>query len=85
MVGRVLAEIPKGKGVAGTSTADIADSVLAALTAAMSLPSEQVPAEADNFRRTVLVDCEVAQTRQSEPNPATAGTTRKFLEALDAT
>ncbi|WP_159104233.1 hypothetical protein [Streptomyces sp. CdTB01] len=81
----MLAEIPKGKGVAGTCTADIADSVLPGLTAAMSLPSEQVPAEADNFRRNVLVACEAAQTRQSEPTPATAETTRKFLEALDAT
>ncbi|MEU9394142.1 hypothetical protein AB0D86_29640 [Streptomyces sp. NPDC048324] len=31
LVGHVLAEIPKGKSLVGTSTADIADSVLAAL------------------------------------------------------
>ncbi|MFJ9721275.1 hypothetical protein ACIRP3_00795 [Streptomyces sp. NPDC101209] len=84
LVGHVLAENPKGKDLAGRSTADMADNVLPALTAAMRLLSEQAPTEADNFRRTVLVALEAAQTHRSEPNPATAEMTRKITEALDA-
>lgn len=56
LVGHVLAEHPKGKDLAGKSAAEIADRVLPALTAAMTLLNEQ----ADSFRRTVLVAVEAA-------------------------
>ncbi|MGY0064153.1 hypothetical protein ACWY4P_48275 [Streptomyces sp. LZ34] len=84
LVGHVLGKNPEGKDLAGKSTAEIADRVLPALTAAMSLLNEQAPAEADNFRRTVLVAIEAAQAHQGEPNPAVVEMTRKITEALDA-
>ncbi|MET8561015.1 hypothetical protein ABZV75_10620 [Streptomyces flaveolus] len=80
----MLATNPEGKDLAGKSTAEIADRVLPALTAAMSLLNGQAPAEADNFRRTVLVAVEAAQSRQGKPDPAMAEMTRKIVEALDA-
>ncbi|MEW1841483.1 serine hydrolase domain-containing protein [Nonomuraea angiospora] len=84
LVGHVLAEYPKGKDLAGKSVAEIADRVLPALTAAMNLLKQQDPAEAGNFRGTVLVAVETAQTRQGRPSPATAAMARKIIEALDA-
>ncbi|MET8330364.1 hypothetical protein [Streptomyces sp. NPDC005181] len=83
-VGHVLATYPQGKELAGKSTAEIADRVLPALTAAMNLLNAQAPAEADNFRHTVLVAVEAAQARQGKPNPVTVELTRKITEALDA-
>lgn len=83
-VGHVLATSLSGKELTGKSTAEIADRVLPALTAAMRLLHEQSPAEADDFRRTVLVAVEAAQAHQSEPNPVTAEMTRKITEALNA-
>lgn len=83
-VGHVLATYPEGKDLAGKSTAEIADHVLPALTAAMHLLNKQAPAEADNFRRSVLVAVEASQTHQSKPGPTTAEMTRKITEALDA-
>jgi len=84
LVGHVLAEYPEGKDLAGRSAAEIADHVLPALTAAMGLLSKQDPAEADNFRRTVLVAVEAAQAHQGKPSPVMAEMTRKITEALDA-
>jgi hypothetical protein len=69
----------------GKSAAALADQVLPALTAAMSLLKQQDPAEADNFRRTVLVAVEAAtRTHQSRPSPTVADMTHKITEALDA-
>ncbi|MFI7145565.1 serine hydrolase domain-containing protein [Nonomuraea sp. NPDC050022] len=84
LIGHVLADYPKGKDLAGKSVAEIADRVLPALTAAMSLLKKQDPAEADNFRGTVLIAVETAQMYQGRPSPATAEMARKITEALDA-
>jgi hypothetical protein len=85
LVGHVLAEYPKDMKLDSKSVAAIADQVLPALTTAMSLLKEQDPAEADNFRRTVLVAVQAAaRTHQGQPSPTVADMTRKITEALDA-
>jgi D-alanyl-D-alanine carboxypeptidase len=84
LIGHVLADHPKGEDLAGTSVAEIADRVLPALTAAMNLLKQQDPAEAGNFRRTVLVAVETAQMHQGRPSPATTEMVRKITGALDA-
>ncbi|MDP9847733.1 hypothetical protein [Streptosporangium lutulentum] len=85
LVGHVLAEYPKDMKLDGKSVAAIADRVLPDLTAAMSLLKGQDPAEADNFRRTVIVAVEAAaRTHQGRPGPTVADMTRKITEALDA-
>ncbi|MGY4957770.1 hypothetical protein [Streptomyces nigrescens] len=85
LVGHVLAENPKGAKLDSKSVAGIADQVLPALTAAMSLLKRQVPAEADNFRSTVFVAIEAAtRAHKGEPSPTMAEMTRKITEALDA-
>ncbi|MGI5284405.1 hypothetical protein ACQEVF_13820 [Nonomuraea polychroma] len=84
LVGHVLAE-KKGMNLSGKSVAGIADHVLPALTAAMSLLKKQDPAEADNFRSTVIVAIEAAaRTQKGEPSPAMAEMARKITGALDA-
>ncbi|MFD9940413.1 serine hydrolase domain-containing protein [Nonomuraea sp. NPDC059023] len=84
LIGHVLADHPEAKDLTGRSVAAIADRVLPALTAAMNLLKRQDPAEAANFRSTVLVAVETAQIRQDRPNPATAEMVRKVTGALDA-
>jgi hypothetical protein len=85
LVGHVLAEKTRDINLNGKSVAALADQVLPALTAAMSLLKQQDPAEADNFRRTVLVAVEAAtRTHQSRPSPTVADMIRKITEALDA-
>jgi hypothetical protein len=85
LVGHVLAEYPKDMKLDSKSVAAIADHVLPALTASMSLLNKQDPAEADNFRGTVLVAVEAAaRTHQGQPSPTMADMTRKITEALDA-
>lgn len=50
---------------------ELADRVLPALTAAMSLLKEQDPGEADNFRGTVPVAVETAaRTGKGRPGPS---------------
>ncbi|MEV4491474.1 hypothetical protein AB0K04_15315 [Micromonospora coxensis] len=84
LVGHVLAEKSKLK-LTGKSVAEIADYVLPALSAATSLLKKQDPAEADNFRRTVIVAVEAAtRAHTGEPGPTMAEMTRKIIEALDA-
>ncbi|SEG95235.1 hypothetical protein SAMN05444920_1094 [Nonomuraea solani] len=84
-VGHVLAEYPKDMKLDNASVAAIADQVLPALTASMGLLKRQDPAEADNFRRTVLVAIEAAtRPHQGPPSPTLADMTRKITEALDA-
>ncbi|GIH65875.1 hypothetical protein [Microbispora siamensis] len=83
LVGHVLAKAPKGLN--GRSTAALADQVLPALTASMTLLKKQAPAEADNFRRTVLVAVEAAtRPQKGEPSPAMAEMARKITESLTA-
>ncbi|TMR90455.1 hypothetical protein [Nonomuraea basaltis] len=84
LVGHVLAKAPKGVKW-GKTVADLADQVLPALTAAMSLLKQQAPAEADNFRRTVIVSIEAAaRTHQGEPSPTMADMASKITAAVDA-
>lgn len=83
LVGHVLTEYPKGKELNGKSVAEIADRVLPALTAAMSLLKEQAPEEVDNFRSTVITAIESA-THHSQPSPIMAGMIHKITKALDA-
>ncbi|MET9244798.1 serine hydrolase domain-containing protein [Nonomuraea sp. NPDC003709] len=84
LTGHVLADYPEVTDLTGKSVAEIADRVLPALTAAMNLLKQQDPAEAGNFRSTVLIAVETAQTHQGPPSPATAAMARKITEALDA-
>ncbi|WP_256862582.1 hypothetical protein [Microbispora sp. GKU 823] len=51
----------------------------------MRLLEKQAPAEADNFRRTVLVAVEAAtRPQKGEPSPAMAEMARKITESLTA-
>ncbi|WP_433526032.1 hypothetical protein ACQPZ2_14670 [Nocardia pseudovaccinii] len=86
VVGHVLAEkSTAGMNLKGKSVAELADQVLPALTAAMSLLEQQAPAEADNFRSTVLVAIEAAtRARKGQPSPTMTEMTRKITAALDA-
>ncbi|MGP4104314.1 hypothetical protein, partial [Nonomuraea sp. KM90] len=81
LVGHVLAQAPKGVKY-GRTVAELADQVLPALTRSMSLLQQRDPAEAADFRRTVLVAVE-ASTR-GEAGPAMAEMARKITAALDA-
>jgi hypothetical protein len=85
LVGHVLAAKSRDINLYGKSAAELADQVLPALTAAVSLLNQQTPAEADNFRRTVIVAIEAAtRTHQGEPSPTMAEMARKITEALGA-
>ncbi|MFC5827198.1 hypothetical protein [Nonomuraea insulae] len=84
LVGHVLAAKSKDINLYGKSVAELADHVPPALTAAMSLLNKQDPAEADNFRSTVIVEIEAARTHQDEPSPTMAEMARKVTGALDA-
>ncbi|WP_433732836.1 hypothetical protein ACQP0C_11035 [Nocardia sp. CA-129566] len=85
LVGHVLAAKSKDIHLQGKSVAELADQVLPALTAAMSLLGQQDPGEADNFRDTVLVAVEAAaRSGKGEPSPAVAAMARKITAALDA-
>ncbi|MEV0363295.1 hypothetical protein [Nocardia fusca] len=84
--GHVLAVV-KAKEITlkGKNVAELADQVLPALTAAMSLLKQQDPAEADNFRNTVLIAVESAtRPDKAAPAPALVDMTRKITAALDA-
>jgi mannitol-specific phosphotransferase system IIBC component len=80
LVGHVLAKAPKG--LTGKTTAALADQILPALTASVTLLKQHAPDEADNFRRTVTVAIDAAQ--QGRSNPTTTDMARKITEALDA-
>jgi alpha-D-ribose 1-methylphosphonate 5-triphosphate synthase subunit PhnG len=83
-VGHVVAKAPKGVKF-GKTVADLADQVLPALTKSMSLLKKQDPAEADNFRGTVIVAIDAAShTEKGEPSPTLAEMARKITAALDA-
>ncbi|MFQ6326673.1 hypothetical protein ACLMAL_11095 [Nocardia sp. CWNU-33] len=85
LVGHVLAANSKDIHLPGKSVAELADQVLPALTAAMSLLGTQHPGEAVNFRDTVLVAVEAATAPgKGEPTPAVAAMARKITAALDA-
>ncbi|WP_431043586.1 hypothetical protein ACQUSR_18015 [Streptomyces sp. P1-3] len=85
LVGHVLTDYPKGSDLVGNSVAELADRVLPTLTGAMILLKKQDPAEADNFRSTVIVAIEAAtRTYKGKPTPTMADMTRKITQALDA-
>ena len=84
LVGHVVTKAPKGVKY-GKTVAALADQVLPALTASMSLLKAQAPAEADNFRSTVIVAIEAAtRPHKGAPSPTMAEMARKITEALDA-
>ncbi|WP_246643593.1 hypothetical protein [Nonomuraea ceibae] len=84
LVGHVLAKAPKGVKY-GRTVATLADQVLPALTESMRLLNQQDPAEAANFRGTVLVAVDAAaQIHKGTPSPALADMARKITVALDA-
>ncbi|MGW4958925.1 hypothetical protein ACWEPL_16995 [Nonomuraea sp. NPDC004186] len=83
-VGHVLAKAPKGVKY-GKTVAALADQVLPALTASMNLLRQQDPAEADNFRSTVMVAVEASTgDHQGRPSPILTDMARKITAALDA-
>lgn len=84
-IGHVLAAKSKDIELRGKNVAQLADQVLPALSAAMTLLKAQDPAEAANFRGAVLVAVE-ASTRAGKgaPGPALSEMTRKITAALDA-
>ncbi|MGK8522024.1 hypothetical protein ACRS6B_10935 [Nocardia asteroides] len=81
-VGHVLAARSKDTNPTGRNTAELADQVLPAPTAAVRLREQQHPAEADDFRGTVLVAIEAAT--QPHKNQPIAAMTRQITAALDA-
>lgn len=85
VVGHVLSAKSKDIVLPGKSVAELADRVLPALTAGMSLLGQQNAAEAENFRGTVVVAVEaVIQAHKGEPGPAVVAMARKIIAALDA-
>ncbi|MEV6279628.1 hypothetical protein [Nocardia sp. NPDC051832] len=85
LVGHVLAAKSRDIRLPGKNTAELADQVLPALTAAMSVLAEQGPGEAENFRATVLVALEAAtRTGKGQPAPAVVAMAHKITAALDA-
>ncbi|MGY1978533.1 serine hydrolase domain-containing protein [Nocardia gipuzkoensis] len=84
-VGHVLAAKSAEIELNGKTVAELADQVLPALTAAMTLLTAQDPVEADNFRTTVLIAIDAAgQAGKGDPSPATTAMARKITAALDA-
>ncbi|MFI7455515.1 hypothetical protein ACIBQX_49210, partial [Nonomuraea sp. NPDC049714] len=82
LVGHVLAAKAKDIDLKGTTVAELADRVLPALTAAMNLLGRQAPAEAGNFRSTILLALEAAQVHPDKPSTTTAEMARKITAAL---
>ena len=82
-VGHVLAEKFKEK-LDYKNGATLADQVLPALTESVALLKKQDAAEAENFRRTVLVAIEAGTRAAGETTPPVAEMVRKITEALDA-
>ena len=84
-VGHALAEKQKSVKLKGKSTAELADTVLPALTASMSLLQQPDQTEAANFRSTVLTAVEAgARAERGGTGPAMTEMIRKITEALDA-
>ncbi|MFC6599991.1 hypothetical protein [Kitasatospora paranensis] len=85
LVGHVLAGKPAGMRLGGTSTADLADQVFAALTASVRLLGAKAPQEVENFRDTVgTVMAAASRAHRGQPGPAEAAMIRKITAALDA-
>ncbi|MEU2014123.1 hypothetical protein, partial [Nocardia sp. NPDC019302] len=72
LIGHVLATNAKDIELNGKTVAELADRVLPALTAAMRLLREQAPAEAGNFRSTILLALDAAQVEPGKTGIVTA-------------
>ncbi|MEC3958895.1 serine hydrolase domain-containing protein [Nocardia sp. CDC153] len=83
LVGHVLTARSKDIELTGTTVAELADRVLPALTAAMQILDQRVPAESDNFRGTVLRAVEAAQNHSGNPSSAMAEMAGKVTAALE--
>lgn len=83
-VGHVLNAKSRDIHLSGKTVAELADQVLPALTAAVTLLDQQNPAEADNFRSTILVALEAAAatSRTGQPGPVVAEMIRKVAAAM---
>lgn len=85
LVGHVLAAKSRDIKLKGKTVAELADQVLPALTAAVSVLEQQDHAEAENFRTTVLVAVDAAtQSQKGAPSPVMTEMTRKITASLDA-
>ncbi|MFD3508644.1 hypothetical protein [Nocardia sp. NPDC058666] len=84
LVGHVLAEKSGRIALSGSSVAELADQVLPALTAAVSLLGKHDPVEAENFRNTIGVAIDTTALFQPQPNPTMADMTGKITAALAA-
>ncbi|MEV6068387.1 hypothetical protein AB0L82_17685 [Nocardia sp. NPDC052001] len=85
LVGHVLSAKSKDIHLTGKTVADLADQVLPALTAAMTLLETHSPAEATNFRATIQVAIEAAlHSSKGDPTPVVIAMANKITEALDA-
>ncbi|WP_326825880.1 hypothetical protein [Streptosporangium sp. NBC_01756] len=82
LIGHVLGDRSKSIKLDSKSVAALADQVLPTLTAAVTLLEKQAPAEADNFRSTVLLAIETAHLGHGQPSPAMAEMARKITAAL---
>ncbi|MEV8015164.1 hypothetical protein AB0O76_02140 [Streptomyces sp. NPDC086554] len=84
-VGYVLAENSKIGDLGGKSVAELADTVLPALTAAATLLKKQDPVQADNFRGIITIALETAaQARKGGPSPTMTDMSHKITAAIDA-
>ncbi|MGW4351379.1 hypothetical protein ACWELJ_04735 [Nocardia sp. NPDC004582] len=84
VVGHVLSTRARDIHLEGKSVAELADQVLPALTAAITVLGAQDPAEAANFRATVLVAVEATAQAKGVPSPAVTAMAGKIAVALDA-
>ncbi|MFE3441988.1 hypothetical protein ACFXNW_03055 [Nocardia sp. NPDC059180] len=86
LVGHVLAAKSNDIKLTGKTTAELADQVLPALAATISLLEQQDQAEADNFRSAVLVAIDAAaRAHKGLVSPTSAEMARKITVALDTT
>ncbi|SOB88508.1 MarR family winged helix-turn-helix transcriptional regulator [Streptomyces sp. 1331.2] len=83
LVGRVLAEKPKGMKLGGKSTADLADQVFPALAASLALLRDLDPGEADNFRSVIRTAVEAALKTRHGGSPAMTAMAAKISTTLD--
>ncbi|WP_067541208.1 hypothetical protein [Nocardia crassostreae] len=85
VVGHIINDMKAKPNLKGRTVADIADSVLPALTASVGILEAKEPAEAENFRRTIGTAVSAAeQVHGGRPHPAAAELIRKINSALAA-
>ncbi|QLY33035.1 hypothetical protein H0264_13060 [Nocardia huaxiensis] len=82
LCGHVLAAKSRDIQLSGKNTAELAEQVLPALSAAVALLRAQDPAEADNFQTIVTIAVESAAYAKGQPTPAVAAMAHKISAAL---